>query len=94
MFSVAPNILLAPNMTERRTQTQNTEHKHCSYPVFAKLRIVILQLCCRIKNCHTSGMMILDSLDKQKKYANQTETQTERIFSHQIFTLSKKILRY
>ena len=28
MFSVAPNILLAPNMT------QNTEHKHCSFPVF------------------------------------------------------------
>ena len=28
MFSVAPNIVLAPNMT----QNANTEHKHCSYP--------------------------------------------------------------
>ena len=39
MFSVAPNIVLAPNMTqnaERRTQTQNTEHKHCSYPASLK----------------------------------------------------------
>ena len=35
MFSVAPNIVLVPNMmqnAERRTQTQNTKHKHCSYP--------------------------------------------------------------
>ena len=39
MFSVAPNIVLVPNMTqnaERRTQTQDARHKHCSYPASRK----------------------------------------------------------
>ena len=50
----------------------------------AELRIIIVQVCCQIKNRHTSGMTILNSSNKQKKYTNQTETQTERILSHLI----------
>ena len=32
MFSVAPNMFLRLHDAERRTQTQDARHKHCSYP--------------------------------------------------------------
>ena len=75
MFSVAPNIVLVPNMTQNaerkhRTQTQNTEHKHCSYPASSS---------CNVR-CHLQFILLYANSNLAKYLVNLKGNVSENVY--------------